>query len=100
MHALRGERYKYIRYHGIWDINELYDLQEDPLESHNLIFSEKHQAIIQEMNHKLFQMLEDTGGMSIPLYPDRGGTSNLRNPAGPKAADFPPELVRERKPNQ
>ena len=30
MHALRGDRYKFIRYHGIWDIDELYDLQEDP----------------------------------------------------------------------
>ena len=26
MHALRGERYKYIRYHGLWDSDELFDL--------------------------------------------------------------------------
>ena len=26
VHALRGNRYKYIHYHGIWDIDELYDL--------------------------------------------------------------------------
>ncbi|NIY12843.1 MAG: DUF4976 domain-containing protein, partial [Gemmatimonadetes bacterium] len=25
--ALRGDRYKYIFYHGVWDINELYDLR-------------------------------------------------------------------------
>ena len=25
--------YKYIRYHGIWDIDELYDLRADPLET-------------------------------------------------------------------
>ena len=30
LHALRTARYKYIRYHGIWDIDELYDLQADP----------------------------------------------------------------------
>ncbi|MEM7385849.1 MAG: sulfatase, partial [Verrucomicrobiota bacterium] len=33
LHALVGERYKYIRYHGLWDVNELYDLAEDPHET-------------------------------------------------------------------
>ena len=28
--ALRGKRYKFIQYHGIWDIDELYDLKNDP----------------------------------------------------------------------
>lgn len=46
------------------------------------------------MRERLFEVLEQTGGMSIPLYPDRGGTSNLRNPKGSKAAEFPPELMR------
>ena len=31
MHAMRGARYKYIRYYGIWDTDELYDLRADPL---------------------------------------------------------------------
>ena len=48
-HALRTDRYKFIRYQGIWDIDELYDLREDPLESRNLIFSEKHAALIKQM---------------------------------------------------
>jgi N-acetylglucosamine-6-sulfatase len=46
LHALRDSRYKYIHYHGIWDRDELYDLQEDPLESKNLIFSQAHQATV------------------------------------------------------
>ncbi len=33
LHALRGKQYKYIHYHGIWDIDELYDLAVDPLET-------------------------------------------------------------------
>jgi len=94
IHALRGNRYKFIRCHGIWDIDELYDLQEDPLEARNLIFSEQHAGIAKQMRERLFEVLEQTGGMNIPLYPDRGGTSNLRNPKGSKAAEFPPELVR------
>ena len=28
LHALRGDKYKFIRYQGIWDIDELYDLEE------------------------------------------------------------------------
>ena len=32
-----SDRYKYISYNGIWDINELYDLENDPYEMNNLI---------------------------------------------------------------
>ena len=35
--ALRTDRYKYIYYHGIWDVDGLYDLESDPHERHNLI---------------------------------------------------------------
>ena len=89
IHALRGDRYKYIRYHGIWDLNELYDLQEDPLESRNLINSPKHADIVKSMNAQLFKILEQTDGMNMPLYPDRGGASVLRHPGRSKAAEFP-----------
>jgi N-acetylglucosamine-6-sulfatase len=94
MFALRGDRYKYIHYYGIWDSDELYDLSADPLETTNLFHKPEHQTVVREMNRKLFATLEETGGMSITLYPDRGGQQNLRNPKGSKAADFPPELLR------
>jgi N-acetylglucosamine-6-sulfatase len=95
MFALRGDRYKYIHYYGIWDSDELYDLAEDPQETRNLIYRPEIQPIIRDMNRKLFETLEQTGGMSITLYPDRGAQQNLRDPRGSKAADFPPELVRK-----
>jgi N-acetylglucosamine-6-sulfatase len=95
MHALRGERYKFIRYQGVWDVDELYDLQEDPLESRNLIFSEQHKATIAEMRTKLFDILEQTNGMNIPLQRDRGGQSGLRHPDRSKAAEFPNEVRRK-----
>lgn len=97
MHALRGDRYKYIHYHGIWDSDELYDLQNDPLEATNLIRSAEHQAIVKDMNQQLFAVLRDTQGLYLPFYPDRGGVNNLRRKDGAKAAEFPPELIRERK---
>jgi N-acetylglucosamine-6-sulfatase len=95
MFALRGDRYKYIHYYGIWDSDELYDLSQDPQETTNLIYKPEIQAVVREMNRKLFATLEETGGMSIALYPDRGNQQNLRNPKGSKAADFPPQLVRK-----
>jgi N-acetylglucosamine-6-sulfatase len=95
LQALRGSRYKYIHYYGIWDCDELYDLQEDPLETNNLIYSEKHKQTIKDMNKQLFDLLEGTGGMYIPLYRDQGGQQNLRNPNGSPSAPFPPQVTRK-----
>ncbi len=92
IHALRTDQYKYIRYHGVWDLDELYDLKEDPQELRNLIKSPAHQEIVKRMNQRLFEILESTDGMNMPLYRDKGGVSNLRNPNGPKAAPFPKAL--------
>ena len=35
--AIVRDGLKYIQYHGVWDIEELYDLKADPLELTNLI---------------------------------------------------------------
>lgn len=67
MHGVRTDRYKYIRYYGIWDTNEFYDLKEDPNETHNLIGVPELQDTIKQLNHSLYDWLESTGGMSIPL---------------------------------
>jgi N-acetylglucosamine-6-sulfatase len=100
IHALRGQRYKYIRYHGVWDTDELFDLQADPLETRNLINDPAHRQTAQELNRKLFEVLERTQGLYIPLYPDRGGQQNLRHPGRSKAAEFPPHLMRKEKTQQ
>jgi arylsulfatase A-like enzyme len=65
--ALRDARYKYIYYHGIWDLNELYDLETDPLEQHNLIEVPAFQERVRAMRKRLFDRLEATGGTQIPL---------------------------------
>jgi len=67
MHGVRTDRYKLIRYHGIWDTNEFYDLQEDPYEMNNLIASEEHQELIKELTNEIYVWLEETNGMQIPL---------------------------------
>ena len=67
MHGVRTDRYKYIRYHGVWDTNEFYDLQADPYEMNNLIGSPEHQDTIKQLLGELYTWMEQTGGMQIPL---------------------------------
>jgi N-acetylglucosamine-6-sulfatase len=95
-HAIREQRFKYVHYHGVWDIDELYDLETDPRETNNLIFEPSAQPVVQRLKKRMFQLMEETGGMQIPLYPDSGGQMNLRHADGPKAAEFPPQLQRKR----
>jgi N-acetylglucosamine-6-sulfatase len=64
---LRGDTYKYIYYHGIWDQNELYNLENDPREEHNLIDVPAQQARVDSMRNRLFDRLEAEGAMQIPL---------------------------------
>ena len=93
VHAIRTERHKYVHYHGIWDTDELYDLESDPREQNNLIDREEHQRLANRLKDRMFRTLEETGGMFIPLYPDRGRPQNLRHPGRSKAAEFPPEMM-------
>ena len=65
--GVRTDRYKYIRYHGIWDTNEFFDLQEDPYETVNLIDHPELQDTIRSLANDLYDWLETTGGMQIPL---------------------------------
>jgi arylsulfatase A-like enzyme len=79
--GVRTDKYKYIFYHGIWDTNELYDLENDPHEMHNLANNPKYKSLIDEMDKKLFNWLEETNGMQIPL---RRGPDYIKNERGPK----------------
>jgi N-acetylglucosamine-6-sulfatase len=65
--ALRDDRYKYLYYHGIWDLHEFYDLKTDPKERHNLIDVPGEQGRVRAMRERLWDRLEATGGMRIPL---------------------------------
>ncbi len=89
IHALRTPRYKYIHYFGIWDTDELYDMQADPLERKNLINEPDRQQLITKLKNQMFAELERTGGMYIPLNPDRGNSQNLRLKSKGPGADFP-----------
>ena len=89
LHAIRGERYKYIRYHGLWDVNELYDLQADPHETTNLIFQPEHRQTVEKLNQRLFELLSESKGLNLRLAPDRGPTFPNRHPDRSKPGLFP-----------
>ncbi|MEM6980102.1 MAG: sulfatase [Planctomycetota bacterium] len=95
--ALRGSRFKYITYYGLWDSDELYDLTTDPGETNNLIHDPAYQSVAKEMEDKLYAMLSDEGGMDIPMNKPAGRSQNKRwvDRSGNAAADFPAALVIE-----
>ncbi len=94
IHAIRTDRYKYIRPYGVWDIEELYDLQADPQEIVNLINSPQHRELVTQMKTRLFAELKATQGMSIPMFEDRGGQSSQRSNEGTPQAPFPRQIFR------
>ncbi len=72
VHAMRGDRYKYIRYNGIWDRNEFYDVIADPHEANNLIAEPAMQDTIRGMAASLWRWLGTTDGDLMPLKPTPG----------------------------
>jgi arylsulfatase A-like enzyme len=78
--ALRGDRFKYIFYHGVWDIGELYDLEADPREQHNLLFVPAFQDTANAMRDRLFDRLEETDGMRVPVRRGNWQAAERRRP--------------------
>lgn len=98
--CLRGDQYKYITYYGLWDTDELFDIQADPMEQNNLIHDPQFAKQKQDMQQRLYAMMDELGGMQIPLNPPRGRQQNKRwrNPdvtglSGEESADFPEAMV-------
>jgi len=91
--ALRDQRWKLIRAHGLWDIDELYDLEADPGESRNLIAKPEHAERVREMGGRLVRLLGASGGAAIPLSILDGPQQHLRRANGSPPAAFPPWLI-------
>jgi N-acetylglucosamine-6-sulfatase len=100
--ALRTDRYKYITYYGLWDADELYDLQNDPDETRNLLYDPAHRKLASQMENTLYKKMGELGGMEIPLNQPMGGmnTKRLRGRGGERASDFPSSVVVDRPINQ
>lgn len=62
--AVRTDRYKLIHWIQHPDEQELYDLQEDPYEMHNLIDDPKTQDLLDEMRTELARLVVQAMGLS------------------------------------
>jgi arylsulfatase A-like enzyme len=58
--AVRTIRYKYIRYQELENMNELYDLDMDPYEEHNLIGTPGSRPVVERMQSELQRLMLET----------------------------------------
>jgi N-acetylglucosamine-6-sulfatase len=86
--ALRTPRYKYVYTHGMWDIDMLFDLQEDPAEKYNLARSPEYQPLLEELRDRLFLRLEELGALQMPeLRRPSHSQLDRRRPPGEPSTD-------------
>ena len=55
----------------------------------NLIRDESHTEVAEKMKKQLFQLLQDSDGLRIPLLPDRGRQFYNRHPERAQPGSFP-----------
>jgi len=82
--GLRSDKYSYMRYHGIFDINELYDMQNDPDQMNNLLGEVVYttqpgpfnaqikdpdlKRLVDSLEKRLFELLRQTGARIEPTW--------------------------------
>lgn len=92
--AIERGRMKYIQYHGVWDLEELYDLAKDPGEMRNLIDEPAYLATKIELRARLFGKLANDKGEHVVPYTQRYSSGLvLRDKDGSPAAQFPEQWL-------
>ncbi len=56
----------------------MYDVEKDPNEMHNLIDIPEHQEQLKQLKNRVYDWLEETKGMQIPLTRDIGWRADKR----------------------
>ena len=57
-YGVRTDRYKLIHFYNDIDTWELYDLQEDPHEMHNLYGQKEYEAVVDELKTEMLKLQE------------------------------------------
>jgi arylsulfatase A-like enzyme len=100
--AITRDNLKYIQYHGVYDLDELYDLSKDPTEKVNLTDDPAYQDRKATLRTALFdQLINAAGRWDIP-YTARDSIGSVRRVRqGTGAAPFPDSwLIEARKRGQ
>jgi N-acetylglucosamine-6-sulfatase len=82
--GLRTDRYSFMQYHGVWDLDELYDVQKDPGQMNNLlghvrtrteggrlynrIKEPELRKLVMELQGRIWNILSATGGRREPTW--------------------------------
>ncbi|MCW5982796.1 MAG: sulfatase [Bryobacteraceae bacterium] len=76
--GLRTDQYAYMRYHGVWDLDELYDIKRDPGQMNNLlgkvrITTESGRLFYQISDPELKKLVSDLDGRIARVVRETGG---------------------------
>ncbi len=69
-YGVRTERYKLIHFYNDIDVWELYDLQADPTEMHNLYGQKEYESVVTELKTELARLQEQYND-PVRFSPDR-----------------------------
>ena len=93
--AIRSDNFKLIQYHGIWDTDELYDIENDPQEMVNLIADPLYLNVKLKLRKALYKRLADGGEYSVPYTKKFSTGAVFRQGDRTKAAEFPDAWLRK-----
>jgi arylsulfatase A-like enzyme len=92
--AIERGRLKYIQYHGVYDTEELYDLDADPDEMRNLIDDPSRLEAKLALRKALFDQLADARGQRAVPFTERTSRGVVRRDRnGTGAAAFPDDWL-------
>jgi arylsulfatase A-like enzyme len=93
--AIRAKNLKYIQYQGVWDVEELYDLDQDPAEMVNLIEDERYLDAKLDLRRRLFAGLADREERHVIPFTERTSAGVVfRRKDGSGTAAFPQAWLR------
>jgi arylsulfatase A-like enzyme len=93
--AIQRGPLKYIQYHGVWDIEELYDVERDPNEMANLIDDPAYLEARLDLRQRLYAALANRDGNHVVPFTERTSSGVVyRDKEGAGAASFPPEWLK------
>ncbi|MGK0257025.1 MAG: arylsulfatase A-like enzyme [Candidatus Azotimanducaceae bacterium] len=94
--AITEDEIKYIQYHGLWDLEELYDLRTDPEENVNLIHDPAYVNELVTRRKALYQALANRQGRhAVPFSEKRAQGLRFRRRSGSETANFPESYLRD-----